>query len=55
MIFSVVNKNSGTRRNLTNLLLSIYPGCVVYELQEPVDVVSCLRDHKVDAVIWELT
>lgn len=54
MIFSVVNKDSKNRRNLTELLLSIYPGCVVYELAEPADVASCIREHSVDAVIWEL-
>ena len=55
VVFSVVNKDSKNRRNLTELLLSIYPGCVVYELEEPMDVLSCLRAHTVDAVIWELT
>ena len=55
MTFSVVNKDSEIRRNLTNLLLSLYPGCVVYELAEPVDVISCLRERTMDAVIWELT
>lgn len=55
MIFSVIHKDSRNRRNLTNLLLSAYPGCVIYELKEPADVVSCLREHTVDAVIWELT
>ena len=54
MIFSVVNKDSQKRRNLTELLLSTYPGCVVYELEELTDVVSCLREHTVDAVVWEL-
>ena len=55
MIFSVVNKDSKNRRNLTELLLSIYPGCVVYELEEPMDVLLRLREHTLDAVIWELT
>ena len=55
MIFSVVNKFSKNRRNLTSLLLTSYPGCVVYELEEIMDVVSCLREHTLDAVIWELT
>ena len=55
MIFSVVNKDSKNRRNLTDLLLSTYPGCVIYELEEPMDIAPCLRAHSVDAVIWELT
>lgn len=55
MVFSVVNKDSKNRRNLTELLLSIYPGCVVYELEEPMDVSLRLREHTLDAVIWELT
>ena len=55
MIFSVVNKDSKIRRNLTDLLLPIYRGCTIYELEEPMDVVSYLREHTVDAVIWELT
>ena len=55
MLFSVVNRDSKGRRNLTNLLLSLYPGCVVYELEEPGDILSCLREHTVDAVFWELT
>lgn len=55
MVFSVVNKDSRSRRKLTDLLLSIYPGCVVYELEELTGLMSCLRKHTVDAVIWELT
>ena len=55
MLFSVVARDSKERRNLTNLLLSLYPGCVVYELEEPVDIASCLREHALDAVFWELT
>lgn len=55
MVFSVVNKDSTSRRNLTALLLSLYPGCVVYELEALIDVKSCLREHTVDAVFWELT
>lgn len=55
MIFSVVNQDPKNRRTLTDLLLSIYPGCVVYELEEPEGIVPCLREHTVDAVIWELT
>lgn len=55
MKFSVVNKEPKNRRTLTKLLLSVYPGCVVYELEDAADVVSCLRDHTVDAVIWELS
>ena len=54
MVFSVVNRNKKNRRSLTDLLLSTYPGCVVYELNEPADVVSCLRAHTADAVIWDL-
>ena len=54
-MFSVVNRDSKNRRNLTNLLLSTYPGCIVYEMEKPADVVPCLRDHIMDAVIWELT
>lgn len=55
MVFSVVNKDSKNRRTLTQLLLSLYPGCVVHELEEYKDVVSCLREHTVDVVFWELT
>ena len=55
MVFSVMNKYSNNRRNLTNLLLSIYPGSVVYEHEKPAEVISCLREHTVDAAIWELT
>ena len=55
MLFSVVNRDSTGRRNLTNLLLSLYPGCIVYELEAPEDIVPCLRKHNVDAVFWELT
>lgn len=55
MVFSVVNKDSKRRRNMTDLLLSLYPGCVVYELEAFIDLVSCLREHAVDAVLWELT
>ena len=55
MVFSVVNKDSRNRRILTDLLLSQYPGCVVYELEALMDVESCLREHTVDAVLWELT
>ena len=54
MIFSVVNPDPKKRRSLTELLLSMYPGCVVYELKNPMDVMSCLREHPVDAVIWDL-
>lgn len=55
MLFSVVNRDPRSRRILTNFLLSLYPGCIVYELEELTDVVSCLREHAVEAVIWELT
>ena len=55
MMFSVVNRDSKNRRILTNLLLSTYPGCIVYELEKPADVVPYLRDHTMDAIIWELT
>lgn len=55
MLFSVVSRDSKGRRNITNLMLSLYPGCVVYELEEPVDIAPCLREHALDAVFWELT
>ena len=55
MMFSVVNKDPNNRRNLTALLLSIYPGSVVYELEEVENVISCLREHTLDVVVWELT
>lgn len=54
MIFTVVNQDPKNRRNLTELLLNTYPGCVVYELQKVADVAPCLREHAVDAVLWEL-
>lgn len=54
MLFSVVNRDPRRRRILTNSLLSLYPGCIVYELEELLDLVFCLREHAVEAVIWEL-
>ena len=50
----MINKESKNRRKLTALLLSVCPGCVVYELEEPRDVLSCLLEHTVDAVFWDL-
>ena len=55
MLFSVVNGDPIRRRSLTDLLLSLYPGSIIYELSESADVVSRLCKHAVDAVIWELT
>lgn len=55
MVFSVVNKDSKNRRTLTQLLLSLYPGCIVYELEECKDVLSCLREHTIDVVLWEFS
>lgn len=55
MVFSVINKDSKSRRNLTDLLLSMYPGSVVHELKEILNVISCLREHRIDAVIWDLS
>lgn len=55
MVFSVINKESKSRRKLTDLLLSVYPGCVIYELEEPKDVLSCLLEHTLDAVFWEIS
>lgn len=55
MIFAAVHKNAEERRNLTALLLSLYPGCIIYEFAEPMDVLYCMRTHNLDFVFLMLS
>lgn len=55
LIFAAVHKNAEERRKLTALLLSLYPGCIIYEYAQPVDVLVCMRNHRLDAVFLILS
>lgn len=55
MIFAAVHKKPAERRKLTDLLLSLYPGCIIYEFAEPVDVLFCMRTHNLDFVFLMLS
>lgn len=54
MVILAVNENPAELRKLTKLLLSVLPGCIVYEYVNPRDALRCLRTHEVELVFLDL-
>lgn len=52
--FAAVNEDSRQLRMLTDMLLELYPGGVIYEFSNPTDVLACIRTHRLNAVFLEL-
>ena len=53
MTFIVTDDNRDRMNNFIQVLLSIFPGSVLYLYTEPMEVIGCLREHQVDAVFIE--
>ena len=53
MTFVVTDDNRDRMSDFTKLLASNFPGSVLYLYTDPMEVISCLRDHQVDAVFIE--
>lgn len=54
MNFGVVNENSTELRKMTDTLLSLYPGGVVYEYTKPNEILIQIRSGILNAVFLEL-
>lgn len=50
LIFAAAHQNAEERRKLTDLLLKLFPGGIIYEFADSVDILSCIRNHKLDAI-----
>lgn len=55
MIFAVINSCPEERRHLTDLLLSLYPGSIIYEFAQASELLPYMRTHSLEAVFMELT
>ena len=53
MTFVVTDDNRDRMNDFTKLLLSTFPGSILYLYTKPKDVMLCLRDHQVDAIFIE--
>ena len=53
MTFVITDDNRDRMNNFIQVLLSIFPGSVLYLYTEPMEVIGCLREHQVDAVFME--
>ena len=53
MTFVVTDDNRDRLNGFTQLLLSTFPGSILYLFTKPKEVMVCLRDHQVDAVFIE--
>ncbi len=53
MTFAVTDDNPDRMNEFIQLLLSNFPGSILYLYRNPMEMVGCLRDHQVDAVFIE--
>lgn len=54
LVIVAANENPWELRQLTQLLLTTFPGCIVYECVDPRDVARYLRTHTVDLVFLDM-
>lgn len=53
MNFGIVNENPAELRKLTAMLISEFPGLVVYEFTSPADIIEHLKSHRLNAVFLD--
>lgn len=53
MTFAVTDDMRDRMDAFIQLLLSIFPGSILYLYTDPMDMIGCLRNHQVDVVFIE--
>lgn len=54
VVVAAVYNNPIECRKLTDLLLTVYPGGVIYEFADFEEAMFCMQTHKLDAIFLEL-
>ena len=54
MVVAAVYNNPMECRKLTDLLLTVYPGGIIYEFSDFEEAVVCMHTRKLDAVFLEM-
>ena len=54
MVVAAVYNNPVECRKLTDLLLTVHPGGIIYEFADFKEAMFCMQTHKLDAVFLEM-